>query len=143
VTRNPVDGTVPAAPRSAGAENPPAPPRGHADRPTPALLYPVILCGGGGTRLWPATEWLKAALLLAEQSLDADRPVLIADADALRALWLYLTPDGLWRDKRPRDGRFVARVRAHSTSTASSGLRSAGGAGRPAEVDGLASLDLR
>jgi len=62
----------------------------------------------GQARLWPQTEWLKAALLLAGQSRDAGRDTLIADVEtALRALWLYLTPDGLWRDKRLPDGGFV------------------------------------
>jgi mannose-1-phosphate guanylyltransferase/mannose-6-phosphate isomerase len=62
----------------------------------------------GRARLWPQTEWLKAALLLAEHSRDAERTALIADAEtALRALWLYLTPDGLWRDKRLPNGGFV------------------------------------
>jgi len=67
-------------------------------------------------RLWPQTEWLKAALLLADQSRDANRAVLIADAaTALRALWLYLTPDGLWRDKRLPNGTFIEeRVPASS-----------------------------
>lgn len=62
----------------------------------------------GRARLWPQTEWLKAALLLAEQSRDGERIALIADAGtAIRALWLYLTPDGLWRDKRLPNGGFV------------------------------------
>jgi mannose-1-phosphate guanylyltransferase/mannose-6-phosphate isomerase len=62
----------------------------------------------GRARLWPQTEWLKAALLLADQSRDSERTALIADAEtALRSLWLYLTPDGLWRDKRLPDGTFV------------------------------------
>ncbi|MBX9615687.1 MAG: AGE family epimerase/isomerase [Caulobacteraceae bacterium] len=62
----------------------------------------------GRARLWPQTEWLKAALLLARESRDGERAVLLADAGAaLRALWLYLTPDGLWRDKRLPDGGFV------------------------------------
>ncbi|MEQ7155968.1 AGE family epimerase/isomerase [Brevundimonas aurifodinae] len=62
----------------------------------------------GRARLWPQTEWLKAALLLAEQSRDGERIALTADAGtALRALWLYLTPDGLWRDKRLPNGGFV------------------------------------
>jgi mannose-1-phosphate guanylyltransferase/mannose-6-phosphate isomerase len=59
-------------------------------------------------RLWPQTEWLKAALLLAEQARDGERAALMADAEAaLRALWTYLTPDGLWRDKRLPEGDFV------------------------------------
>ena len=62
----------------------------------------------GGARLWPQTEWLKAALLLANHSRDTERAALMADAEtALQALWLYLTPDGLWRDKRLPDGGFV------------------------------------
>lgn len=59
-------------------------------------------------RLWPQAEWLKAALLLAEQSRDGERTALLADAaGALRALWSYLTPHGLWRDKRLPEGQFV------------------------------------
>lgn len=62
----------------------------------------------GRARLWPQTEWLKAALILARESRDGERAALIADAEmALRALWLYLTPDGVWRDKRLPDGGFV------------------------------------
>ena len=56
---------------------------------------------GERARLWPQTEWLKAALLLAEVSDDGERRRYLGDAaDALRALWLYLTPTGVWRDKR-------------------------------------------
>lgn len=59
-------------------------------------------------RLWPQTEWLKAALVLADQARDGERVALIADATAaLGALMSYLTPDGLWRDKRLPDGAFV------------------------------------
>lgn len=56
---------------------------------------------GDRARLWPQTEWLKAALLLAEVSDDGERRRYLNDAaDALRALWLYLTPTGAWRDKQ-------------------------------------------
>jgi mannose-1-phosphate guanylyltransferase/mannose-6-phosphate isomerase len=59
-------------------------------------------------RLWPQTEWLKAALILAEAAVDGDRQRLLEDAAAaMRALWLYLTPDGLWRDKHLPDGGFI------------------------------------
>lgn len=59
-------------------------------------------------RLWPQTEWLKASLILAETATDGDRQRLMADAaSALRALWLYLTPDGLWRDKHMPQGGFL------------------------------------
>ena len=59
-------------------------------------------------RLWPQTEWLKAALIMAREASGADRAVYMNDASAaLRALWLYLTPDGLWRDKRLQNGSFV------------------------------------
>lgn len=62
----------------------------------------------GRARLWPQTEWLKAALLLARESRDEERAALLVDAAAaLRALWLYLTPEGVWRDKRLPDGGFV------------------------------------
>lgn len=56
---------------------------------------------GERARLWPQTEWLKAALILAETAEDGDRRRYLTDAsDALRALWLYLAPNGAWRDKR-------------------------------------------
>lgn len=59
-------------------------------------------------RLWPQTEWLKASLILAESASDGERQRLMDDAaTALRALWLYLTPDGLWRDKRLPQGSFI------------------------------------
>lgn len=60
------------------------------------------------SRLWPQTEWLKASLILAEHAVEGERALLLADAAAAqRALWLYLTPDGLWRDKRLADGQFI------------------------------------
>jgi mannose-1-phosphate guanylyltransferase/mannose-6-phosphate isomerase len=59
-------------------------------------------------RLWPQTEWLKSSLILAETSTDGERHLYLEDAaTALRALWLYLTEDGLWRDKRFPDGAFL------------------------------------
>ena len=58
-------------------------------------------------RLWPQTEWLKAALILAEEAEGDARERLIDSAGAaLRGLWLYLAPSGLWRDKLGPDGVF-------------------------------------
>ncbi|WP_439475916.1 AGE family epimerase/isomerase [Brevundimonas sp.] len=58
-------------------------------------------------RLWPQTEWLKAALILAEEAEGEARKRLIESADAaLGGLWLYLEPSGLWRDKLGQDGVF-------------------------------------
>ncbi|MDP2024870.1 AGE family epimerase/isomerase [Sulfuriferula sp.] len=60
-----------------------------------------------GARLWPQTEWLKAALILAEEAEGEERRRLIDSAGAaLRGLWLYLAPTGLWRDKLGPDGVF-------------------------------------
>lgn len=60
------------------------------------------------SRLWPQTEWLKASLILAEQSWDGERTSLLADAAAAqRAIWMYLTPEGLWRDKWLAKGFFI------------------------------------
>ena len=62
----------------------------------------------GRARLWPQTEWLKAALILSETAVEGERHALMEDAaSALRALWLYLTPDGLWRDKHLPQGGFL------------------------------------
>lgn len=59
-------------------------------------------------RLWPQTEWLKASLILSEFAEEADRPHLLEDAAAsLRAVWRYLTPEGLWRDKLLADDQFI------------------------------------
>jgi mannose/cellobiose epimerase-like protein (N-acyl-D-glucosamine 2-epimerase family) len=59
-------------------------------------------------RLWPQTERLKAALLLAGRSKGAERAALVRDAAAaLQGLWLYLEPSGTWRDKLLEDGSFV------------------------------------
>lgn len=59
-------------------------------------------------RLWPQTEWLKASLILSETVEDGERQRLLDDAaTALRALWLYLTPDGLWFDKHLPQGGFI------------------------------------
>lgn len=56
-------------------------------------------------RLWPQTEWLKAALILAERAEGEERPRLIASAAAaLRGLNVYLKPGGLWHDKLGADG---------------------------------------
>lgn len=59
-------------------------------------------------RLWPQTEWLKAALILAEESQGAERELFLQDAArAQRAVWRYLTPQGLWRDKCLANGDFI------------------------------------
>ena len=58
-------------------------------------------------RLWPQTEWLKAALILAEEAEGEARERLIQSAGAaLRGVWLYLAPSGLWQDKLGSDGVF-------------------------------------
>jgi mannose-1-phosphate guanylyltransferase/mannose-6-phosphate isomerase len=60
-------------------------------------------------RLWPQTEWLKAALILAETAEGEERRRLVERAgQALRGLNLYLKPGGLWRDKFGVDGAFEA-----------------------------------
>ena len=60
-------------------------------------------------RLWPQTERLKAALILAEAAGEGDRPRYVRDAhSALKGLMRYLEPSGLWRDKLTVDGAFIA-----------------------------------
>jgi mannose/cellobiose epimerase-like protein (N-acyl-D-glucosamine 2-epimerase family) len=59
-------------------------------------------------RLWPQTEWLKAAMILAATTDDARRDLCLTQAArAQRALWRYLTPPGLWRDKMLENGKFI------------------------------------
>ncbi len=63
---------------------------------------------GQRARLWPQTEWLKAALILAEHSSDGPQRKYLEDAaQALRALSLYLLPQGIWHDKRLMTGKFI------------------------------------
>lgn len=58
-------------------------------------------------RLWPQTEWLKAALILAETAEADERKRLIGSARrALRGLNRYLGRDGLWCDKLRAEGQF-------------------------------------
>lgn len=62
----------------------------------------------GQARLWPQTERLKAALILAEEAEGEARAPLLRDAaEALKGLNRYLEPTGLWRDKLKPDGGFV------------------------------------
>lgn len=60
-------------------------------------------------RLWPQTERLKAALILAEEAASPEaRARFLRDAgQALAALNRYFEPTGLWRDKLNADGDFV------------------------------------
>lgn len=60
-------------------------------------------------RLWPQTEWLKAALILSEFEEDGpDRARFLEDANsALAALSRYLTEDGLWFDRMLPGGKFL------------------------------------
>lgn len=61
-------------------------------------------------RLWPQTEWLKAAILLAAMSEDQEREYYLGQAlQALRAMQRFLATDvsGLWYDKMRPDGSFV------------------------------------
>jgi mannose-1-phosphate guanylyltransferase/mannose-6-phosphate isomerase len=62
----------------------------------------------GRARLWPQTEWLKAALKLSEVGSSAHSRQRLQEAEAaLRAINLYLLPFGLWRDKRLSSGGFI------------------------------------
>jgi mannose/cellobiose epimerase-like protein (N-acyl-D-glucosamine 2-epimerase family) len=70
-------------------------------------LDETLLPRSASARLWPQTEWLKAALILAEEAEGEARGRLIDSAGAaFRGLWLYLTLDGLWQDKLGPNGVF-------------------------------------
>ncbi|WP_291537555.1 AGE family epimerase/isomerase [Brevundimonas sp.] len=59
-------------------------------------------------RLWPQTEWLKASLILASLCTEKKRTVCLEQAAmAQRALWRYLTPQGVWHDKLLENGKFI------------------------------------
>jgi len=59
-------------------------------------------------RLWPQTEWLRAALAMAELTEGSEREQRLAEArKAAAALALYLRPNGAWRDKLEPSGAFT------------------------------------
>ena len=62
----------------------------------------------GRARLWPQSEWLRAALNMAAMSEGEARLLRLDDAaKALRALRRYLSPNGTWRDKLDEHGTFL------------------------------------
>lgn len=59
-------------------------------------------------RLWPQTEWLRAALAMASDSEGPTRERHLTEAaHAMRALEGYLLPNGAWRDKYLAKGGYV------------------------------------
>ncbi|HYC98047.1 AGE family epimerase/isomerase [Brevundimonas sp.] len=61
-----------------------------------------------GARLWPQTEWLRAALAMAALAEGAERQERLTDAArAMRGLNRYLNPNGTWRDRLQADGSFI------------------------------------
>ena len=66
------------------------------------------LIQSGRARLWSQTQWLKASLILASLADDGPCAASLEQAGcALRALWLFLTPQGLWRDAMLENGDFI------------------------------------
>ncbi len=62
----------------------------------------------GRARLWPQSEWLRAALNMAAHSQGEERELRLDDAaKAMRALRRYLSPNGTWRDKLDEHGTFL------------------------------------
>jgi len=59
-------------------------------------------------RLWPQTEWLRAALAMAAEAAGETRARHLTEAArAMQALDGYLLPSGVWRDKRLASGGYV------------------------------------
>lgn len=70
-------------------------------------LDETLQARSSSARLWPQTEWLKAALILAEGAQGEARGTLLDSASAaLRGLTQYLKPSGLWHDRLGVDGVF-------------------------------------
>ncbi|CTQ56364.1 Cellobiose 2-epimerase [Roseibium album] len=73
-------------------------------------LYDDFSISDPVARLWPQTEWLKAAAILARQSVGSDREFYLNQAVwAVHALRKFLQPpvEGLWFDKLKPDGQFI------------------------------------
>ena len=64
-------------------------------------LWDDLTLRDGSARLWPQTEWLKAALIM------GDEPQALAAAQGL-TLYFNTPVRGTWRDKLRPDGGFVA-----------------------------------
>ena len=96
-------------------------------------------------RLWPQTEWLKSALVLAQASHGADRRAYLENAAAAqRALWLYLTVDGLWRDTRLPSREFIDEpASASSFYHVMAAFKQMQETATACEVRGLLPLDLK
>lgn len=81
-------------------------------------LHDDFTWADGLARLWPQTEWLKAALRLASLSEGAEREAYLVSANrALDALDPFLaTPvAGLWYDKWPAEGGLIDEPAPAST----------------------------
>lgn len=68
-------------------------------------------------RLWPQTEWLKAALALASRPKEATVDLMDDAARACLAISRYISSDGtgLWQDRMLQDGAFVCEASPAST----------------------------
>lgn len=95
-------------------------------------------------RLAPQAAWLRAALSLAEGAHDGERVALLADAaTALRALWLYLRPNGLWHDKYLVSEKFIDEpASAENLRHVVAGFGQLVETGRAEGLEGLAVLSL-
>ncbi|MBU1325361.1 MAG: AGE family epimerase/isomerase [Alphaproteobacteria bacterium] len=68
-------------------------------------LSPDLTTCSNSARLWPQTEWLKAATILSE-AVPTEMAYQADGARARSALARYLIPDGRWRDLLRADGSF-------------------------------------
>ena len=108
-------------------------------------ISPTLAQATRSARLWPQTERLKAALLLAESATGDEQEALLSGAErALRGVQRYLDETGLWRDQMGDDGTIKDDPAPASTFYhLIAAFEQLASTGRKLNLTGLEDLDLR